>query len=111
MASCCTFPVTWDDEIVSYGILWLESKGGEPKDVTGHAFEVELRRPSNTVIRTKVDGVQGGDGGLSGTDPNVVISWEAGDLTGLDGRYSLRIKNTTTGEVMDTMPTMRVKPA
>ena len=44
-------------------------------------------------------------------DPNVVVTWQAGDFTGLSGNYYLRLKEEVTDLVLDPMPRIRIRPA
>ena len=117
MAGCCDLPDYWDDQLEpTWGLIWRDrppNRGGIPIDFSSSAFELEFRRPRDTVVRTKTTGIVGGNGGVDPTnpDPNVVVTWQAGDFTGLSGNYYLRLKEETTDLVLDPMPRIRIRPA
>jgi hypothetical protein len=97
----------WDDETGgTYGIQWWE--GNEILDFTFADLEVDLVRPKGTVVRTKTSNVQGGDGGLFVDEPNVVITWNAGDFTGLSGTYTLQVHEPATGRRTKTYLGLRI---
>jgi hypothetical protein len=115
MCDTLHLPDYWDDETGTFGIRWWDAPPGDPTrtlwNFSGHNFELEFRRPHPTVVRTKTTGITGGDGGVSGLEPNVLFTWQAGDFTGLSGYYELRLTNLTTGQIWPVKGMIRIKPS
>jgi hypothetical protein len=99
---CCDFGTYWSDQLApaTWGLHWYRDRAKTDLiDFSGGVFELEFRKPKDTVVKTKVAGIVGGNGGVDGTDPNVVVTLLAGDFDTLDGTYWLRIKEENSDRV------------
>jgi hypothetical protein len=96
---------------MTWGLHWYSDRLMTTKrNLTGHSFAVEFHKPKGSVVKTKTDGDVGGDGGVSGADPNVVITWNPDEFDGLEGTYWLRVVDLTDGRVMPGFSKIRVLP-
>lgn len=88
----------WTDSLGdTMGLRWFDPGTDELFDLTGKTFKLELRRPRDTIVNApgKTTGMQGGDGGVDGDDPNLVVTWSPADVAGLSGFYWVRITEET----------------
>jgi hypothetical protein len=114
MAAACCEREYWDDEVgKTWGFFWRSKDTGELLDLTAHSFRLDILQPSDEIVTSKTLGLVGGNGGVDGTDPNFVVTWLAGDFTGLEGWYSLAATDLAAGGVTwypSQYPRMRIRP-
>jgi hypothetical protein len=109
---CCDLGSRWEDATspATWGLRWFsDSAQTQLRNLIGHTFEVEFHKPKGSIVQTKTTGIVGGDGGLQGEDPNVVVTWDPDEFAGLSGTYWLRVVDLTDGRPIG-FSTIRVLP-
>ncbi len=96
--SCLIARSYYNDEVgTTLPFHWRSATTDLPLNLVGHTFRLKLMRPLGTVVKTKLVGIVGGDGGVDGDQPNVTVTWASNDLAGLDGIYWVMLEDLTTG--------------
>ena len=88
--SVTTYNYKATDEDPSIALEWKD-RDGNVIDLSTATFSVLLVDVNGTTAVTKTQNVTG-----ASTSPNVVISWDAGELAALSGQYKLIVQATVS---------------